>query len=447
LKHVARRFIRGFASRYDWYFYREIAGNYGFGLLFLTALILLNQIFGIAKLYFEYNVPLDQVLLLLFNQIPFVMSFSIPFAVLPGYLITMGRFSMDGEVVALKSCGVSVGRIIKPGLIFGIFICFFAFLFKDQVEMPANMNYVLLYMKVMSQKPAVELMENQFLELGGYKINFARMEQEGDQHILYDIHLIDIAGRKTIEADKGRLFTDPEDPSRYTLKLVDGSMSEVMKSVDDKGAKEEKFFIAGFKYLAINRFVTLPQGYVTKSPESLTYSELKKNIDEQSREIFETIKKLDADKAKIAAQIEELTAKYRKEIDGLDPAQAETKTKNFQFNEALLKNNIVGIDKNIDSFYKGLPFVHMRVFQEKFSMPAAALLFAFISLSYGLFTARSGRNEGLGVSLLVVMLYFGMKMGVAALVDNGSLPLAFVWLPNLLFLTAGVVLFARKASV
>ena len=90
-----RGLSRGFLAIYDRYFYKELIQNYLFGLLFLTVLLMFNQLFILSKLFFEFNVPFDQVLALLMNQIPFVLSFSIPFAVLPGYLLTMGRFSTD----------------------------------------------------------------------------------------------------------------------------------------------------------------------------------------------------------------------------------------------------------------------------------------------------------------------------------------------------------------
>jgi len=412
--------------------------------MFFTFLIMLNELFFLAKYYFEYNVPFNQVMVLLFNLMPFLLSFSIPFAVLPGFLLTMGRLSMDSEVIALKSCGVSAGRIIRPGMTVGVLIAIFAFFFKDNIEMPANMNYLQLKAKIMSQKPAVELMENQFLELGGFKLNFSRMEQEGEWQVLYDIHLIDIAGRRTIEAEKGRIFSDPEDPTHYILKFMNGSISEVNTSLSDQGQKEEHLFISSFKYLAINRFIELPQEFYNKSPDTMSLDELKKDIDERSKGIWETIIVQEKEKERLKKSIDELWKNYQKEITNLKPDQIEAKKNSYKLTEQGLNVNIKQIEQIIDNYKKGLPAFQMMKYHEKFSMPVAAFVFAFICLSFGLFKPRSGRNEGLEISLLIMLFFYGFKVFVDDLVVKQTIPLFGAWIPDFIFLGIGSYMFAKK---
>jgi len=342
-------------------------------------------------------------------------------------------------VTALKACGVSVQRIIRPGIVFGLVMSLFSFVFKDQVEMPANMNYLLLYAKIISQKPAVELMENQFIQLGNFKINFARMEQNAGQHILYDIHLVDIAGRKTVEAEKGRIFTDPDDPSHYTLKLANGSLSEVMTSDG-----EEHFFVSTFKYLAINRMVDLPQEFTSKSPESMNYIELMQDIGKKSEEILKTIDTLEADKTRLLKELDTLKQRFAAETAGMDGTALDAKKKEYAFKAEAVEGSIAQTDKTIESFRKGLPLSYMRIYHEKFSMPLASLFFALISLCYGLFNVRTGRNEGLGISLIIIVVYFGFKMLMGSLADTGTVPAAAVWLPNIVFFFVGIGMFVRK---
>jgi lipopolysaccharide export system permease protein len=406
---------------------------------------MLNEVFFLAKYYFEYNVPINQVMVLLLNLIPFLLSFSIPFAVLPGYLLTMGRFSMDSEVIALKSCGISALRIIRPGLVIGVIIGIFAFFFKDRVEMPANMNYLQLKAKIMSQKPAVELMENQFLELGGFKLNFSRMEQEGDWQVLYDIHLIDISGRRTIEAEKGRIFSDPEDPEHYILKFMNGSISEVNTSIGDDGKKEQHFFVASFKYLAINRFVQLPQEFYNKSPDTMSIDELKEDIAERSKGIWESIAQQEVIKKNHQKTIDDAWKNYEKDIKNeTNKTVIESKKKQVELLEQGIKQNIIQVDKVIDSYMKGLPSFQMMKFQEKYAMPVTSFVFAFICLSFGLFKVRSGRNEGLEISLLIMIFFYGFKVFIDDLVTKQTLSSLGVWIPNLIFLSIGIYMFSRK---
>ncbi|KPJ88525.1 MAG: hypothetical protein AMS17_05165 [Spirochaetes bacterium DG_61] len=50
---------------------------------------------------------------------------------------TMSNLTKNREILALRSCGVSVYRIISPLIIFGFFICIFSLLFENYVVVPS----------------------------------------------------------------------------------------------------------------------------------------------------------------------------------------------------------------------------------------------------------------------------------------------------------------------
>ena len=58
-------------------------------------------------------------------NIPFMLTFSIPMSVLTGVLLVFGRMSFDGEVTAMKACGISMWQIVSPVLVLAI--CFSVF--------------------------------------------------------------------------------------------------------------------------------------------------------------------------------------------------------------------------------------------------------------------------------------------------------------------------------
>ena len=47
-------------------------------------------------------------------NIPFTLSFVIPMSVLTAVLLHFGRLSADGEITAMKSCGVSLWQVAAP---------------------------------------------------------------------------------------------------------------------------------------------------------------------------------------------------------------------------------------------------------------------------------------------------------------------------------------------
>lgn len=53
-------------------------------------------------------------------NVPFMLTFAIPMSVLTSLLIVFGRLSFDGEITAMKACGVSLWQIAAPILVIAI---------------------------------------------------------------------------------------------------------------------------------------------------------------------------------------------------------------------------------------------------------------------------------------------------------------------------------------
>lgn len=432
-------------STYDLYFYKELMPNYLFGLAFFTTIIMLNELFFLAKYYFEYNVPFDQVMLLLLTLLPFLLSFSIPFAILPAYLLTMGRFSQDSEIIALKACGISTVRILRPGIIFGVFITIFALLFKNYVEMPANYNYVQTKARVMAQKPAIEFKEKSFLEVGNYKITFDRMETVNNVDILYNLYVVDLGGRKVIQAEKGRFYSNPENPEQYILKFLNGSISEVVTSQEDGKTVEHSFYVS-FDYLALNAFIELPDEYYSKGPEMMTIKELRDDIHADEGNSLTRLNEMKLRLRTYQSNLTAITRKYRQDLIGKTGEEREALKNNYTIRRNILTGHIRNKKIEMDALWKSLPIYKMVKYQDKFAMPIASIVFALLSLSIGMYTARSGRGEGLGISVIIMLMYYGSKVAMENMMTKLYLSPMLTWLPNIVFLVAGIILFANKVK-
>ncbi|MDX2153938.1 MAG: LptF/LptG family permease [Bryobacteraceae bacterium] len=84
----------------------------------------------------------------------------------------------------------------------------------------------------------------------------------------------------------------------------------------------------------------------------------------------------------------------------------------------------------------------------RFARPVACFLFALVAIPLGINTRKAGKSLAF---VLTVVLGFGYYMGLVSLVglaQKGTLPAWLaVWLPNLVYLAAAVVLFARLDAV
>lgn len=86
---------------------------------------------------------------------------------------------------------------------------------------------------------------------------------------------------------------------------------------------------------------------------------------------------------------------------------------------------------------KALTELHSR-----FAFPAAALVFAILALPLGISNRRSGKGAGFTASILILLVYYVLLSFLRTFAEKGSFPpVLAIWLPNLLFLVIGVVLF------
>lgn len=87
----------------------------------------------------------------------------------------------------------------------------------------------------------------------------------------------------------------------------------------------------------------------------------------------------------------------------------------------------------------------LRVEQaQKLSLPLAILVIVLFGAPLSTSSRRGGAAYGIGISLAVTMIYLMLfKVGTAVGSSGAMHPLVAAWLPNALFLVAGIVLLAR----
>jgi lipopolysaccharide export system permease protein len=84
---------------------------------------------------------------------------------------------------------------------------------------------------------------------------------------------------------------------------------------------------------------------------------------------------------------------------------------------------------------------------KRLSFPVACFIFAFIGMALGIQNQRTGKGSGFTVSLIVFVAYFvvfsiGKNLGQKGVLHPGI----GIWLPNVLFLAFGMLLFRQTAQ-
>jgi len=85
-------------------------------------------------------------------------------------------------------------------------------------------------------------------------------------------------------------------------------------------------------------------------------------------------------------------------------------------------------------------------YHRKFSIPFACIVFALVAVPLGVQPVRSARSRGFTVSLAMIFVYYVLLSTGQAMADQGKLPaLVGLWIPNLVYATVGIYLFAQAA--
>ena len=105
------------------YIITEMLAPFSINLLVFTFLFLMTEMIEITDWIVNYNLDLLAVLKIIVFTLPWFLMFIIPMSVMMGILLTFLRMSNDNEIIALKSCGLSVYRLLPPVITFALFGC------------------------------------------------------------------------------------------------------------------------------------------------------------------------------------------------------------------------------------------------------------------------------------------------------------------------------------
>ena len=77
-------------------------------------------------------------------------------------------------------------------------------------------------------------------------------------------------------------------------------------------------------------------------------------------------------------------------------------------------------------------------YHQRFSIPLACFIFALVGAPLGLSPNRSGSSIGLGLSIIVIFIYYTLMTVGSALGQSGNLsPWLGAWLQNIIFIIVG----------
>ena len=102
----------------DRYILREILAYFLLGLGVFGFVLMMPELLRLSELIAQESLSPLQVAGLFLSLLPPKLMWVLPLAVLIGSLMGVSRLSSDREIIAMRACGLSVARLVRPAIVF-----------------------------------------------------------------------------------------------------------------------------------------------------------------------------------------------------------------------------------------------------------------------------------------------------------------------------------------
>ena len=437
------------------------------GPFFLTFFIVLfafvmqffwKYIDDLAGKGFDWYVILE---LLFYTTVSFI-PVALPLAIMLSSLMTMGGMGEHYELIAFKSAGISLRKIMMPLIIVSGILAVVAFFFSNNVLPHTTLKQLSLLYDLRQKKPALNIDEGVFYDgLDNFIIRIGGRDRDGTT--IRDVTIYDHTDRRgnvnlTI-AEKGTMIVTP-DNSTLVISLFDGTKYEEMVERDQSNPKRE-FQRTSFDEKVVRFDLSSFQLFRTEEhlfrndQRMLNIGQLRVFVDSLSRELSEM--KLDyrddyfkriSNFHKVNPQrLDSLAKSGAKSVTFLQSNRIENLERTLDFASSIARSN------KDNSFYSNnefrdrgrrLAFYGIEM-HRKFTLSFTCLLLFLIGAPLGAIIRKGGFGMPVVITVLFFVIFHVASSSGEKFARDGALSVATgMWIAPLLFLPIGVWL-TRKA--
>ncbi|WP_245602791.1 LptF/LptG family permease [Gloeothece verrucosa] len=120
--------------------------------LFTSMGVAIANLSDLSNKVLEYDLPIVDALKILLYRVPEFFSYALPISVLLTTLMTYGRLSSESELIALRSCGISLWRATIPAVMLSLIVTGLTFIFNECVVPETNYRATGILVKVLHEE-------------------------------------------------------------------------------------------------------------------------------------------------------------------------------------------------------------------------------------------------------------------------------------------------------
>ena len=377
--------IPGF-SILDRYIFVELLLPFLFGMGLFTSLgVAIGTLFDLVRRITESGLPFTLALKILLLKMPEFIVLAFPMSILLAALMAYSRLASDSELIALKSIGISVYRLIIPAIVLSLIVTGLTYVFNDYVAPAAS------YEANATMTKALRPNRKSFIEDNIIYPEYGKVRQPNGGEPQTVLRRLFYAERFNGQEMLGLTILDRTQPEVNQIITSESASWNIEKNIWD--------FYNGTIYLID------PNG---------SYRNIVRFQHQQ-----------------LALPRTPLDLAFR----GRDGSEMTLRQAQEYLKILQLSGNPTKIRK-----------LQVQI-EQKISLPFVCLVFGMIGAALGLRPQNSNKATSFGICIVLIFSYYLLSFVTSSLGIGGVLtPLMAAWLPNILGLTAGGILLLQSAK-
>lgn len=259
------------------YLLREFTGPFLLTLGLLSfVMIVVGNLKKIADLVINKGVDILSVAKLFLLMTPYMITYALPISILVATLMSLGRLSSDNEIIAIRSSGINLFKLILPLITMGLILSLALVLFNDRAASYAHFQYRKTLIQIGVKNPTAAFEEGVFINsFQKYILFIYKVDQKHNR--LLNVRIYEPQGEdrptRTIVAKAGEFITVPE-KNTVKLKLMDGTSDEPDPN------NPTNFYKLNFKtyFMNLNLADAQKTGKIEKKEKEMTIQELRSEV-------------------------------------------------------------------------------------------------------------------------------------------------------------------------
>ncbi|HWQ55977.1 MAG TPA: LptF/LptG family permease [Bryobacteraceae bacterium] len=364
------------------YVFREILSSALIGTLLATCVIFLQKVGPLVGLLVRSSASADLVLWLFALGMPALLPLTIPFGVLVGILIGLGRMSSDGEIIAMRAAGVPGRRLTIAVMVFATLATVVAGTASLKLAPLAQRESTRLIKTLLSTQLTAEIQPRVF-------------EEQFPRTILYVGDVRQAGG--SVAVWRNIFMADLTPPEERSTGLREGGAGPL----------------------------------VTVAREALAVPDPEHNriqLSLRNASIHEM--------GKDAVASDAFWPRGEQALEAAPPSEVRTKPILEMTTTELRRHSKEGMPNYIEARIE---------WNRRLALPLACIMLALVGIPLGISSRKGGKSAGYvwGV-FLSFFCYYGSFGGLIGLAKQRAVPVEVaVWTPNVAFALAGLILLAR----